>query len=425
MFKSRVVVAVFCVVFLCSSLFTCVAKADLTSSLSNPAPTELWSYIASNTTANTIRMSWSAPIVAGDAVLILNHEMYTIPNEPNLGYGPIQHWVGTLYAINAATGTKLWNFTDHSSIQSRTIVDGVAYFGANNSLYAWDAISGVQKWSYNVGAGVLCIPVVLEGVVYVGIRDQSFNCYVCALKISNGEELWKYNVAMGNYVSSLAVVDGSVYFSGPDNNVYTLKATDGAKQWKYNAGNLTSSPLVVDGTVFCGSYTDFYALSAMDGTKLWSYHAGISQETPPIVIDGVIYVNALEKNVYAFDTSNGNKLWNYSYPTRGTYMSPLFISDDLLYFSSRDTLYALNAGNGTQLWSQNVGRVVSFVVVNGAVYYNSDFGAAQPAVRSRPLWLLTALPILAQTIHSMPWVFLQIEPRFLSSHGLMQGQPQH
>ena len=58
---------------------------------------------------------------------------------------------GTLYAVDAATGSQEWAFTQPSRgvDSSPTVVDGTVYVGSyNDTLYAVDAATGEQEWAF-------------------------------------------------------------------------------------------------------------------------------------------------------------------------------------------------------------------------------------------------------------------------------------
>ena len=78
-----------------------------------------------------------------------------------------------LYALNAATGTKLWNypmeFLGYSLYSSPAVANGVVYVGSyDHNLYALNAQTGALLWSYDTGDVVESSPAIANGVVYVG-----------------------------------------------------------------------------------------------------------------------------------------------------------------------------------------------------------------------------------------------------------------
>lgn len=86
------------------------------------------------------------------------------------------------------------------------------------------------------------------------------------------EAIWKFASGPSDhpYISTPAVVDGSIYFGSGDKNVYALDAKTGEERWRFATNNVNSSPAVVDGTVYIGSDDkNFYALDAKTGVELW------------------------------------------------------------------------------------------------------------------------------------------------------------
>ncbi|MDF1555670.1 MAG: PQQ-binding-like beta-propeller repeat protein [Deferrisomatales bacterium] len=86
---------------------------------------------------------------------------------------------GWIYAIDAATGRKKWDFQTHSRVNSTpTPHDGVIFVGSmDNFLYALGADDGELVWRAPFGSkffkqisygGVRASPVIHDGAVYVG-----------------------------------------------------------------------------------------------------------------------------------------------------------------------------------------------------------------------------------------------------------------
>ena len=383
----------FCVVagliftfFLSSLLFVPFTDADspiLNSSTSQSGennsamiPKELWNFTATNTTANTIRISWARPMVAKGVVYITASETYTIPNEnyhDHFGFGPPQHTLGTVYALNIYSGAKLWNLTARASIRSSTIIDGVAYICAGSNLYALDAVSGAQIWMYSIGGDILWSSAVINGVLYIGVHGSDYNCYVCALKVTNGDELWKYNAGWGVSVSYPAIDDTAVYFGtfSASNHYYAVNSTNGDELWSFPVdSHVQASSTIANDIVYFASNNYLYALNAENGEKLWSYPATFTQESSPIVVDGIVHINGGDSEVYALDASNGNKLWNFT--TSNMFLPSLTVNDGVVYASSGGNLYALNAADGAQIWNYNTGgTTVSPTITKGAIYFKS------------------------------------------------------
>ena len=61
---------------------------------------------------------------------------------------------GKVYALNASTGTQIWNYTTENSeyyeyITSPAVANGVVYVGSDDGkVYALNASTGTQIWNY-------------------------------------------------------------------------------------------------------------------------------------------------------------------------------------------------------------------------------------------------------------------------------------
>jgi outer membrane protein assembly factor BamB len=234
---------------------------------------------------NTFADGWSSPAVVDGVVYIGESGYYTELN----GHRIDRVLWGGVFALNASSGDKLWNYGINGFVESSpAVVNGVVYVGSSdNHVYALNATNGAQLWNYPTGGGASS-PAVVDGVVYVTAGNNFY-----ALNASNGKKLWNYTTGSG--ASSPAVANGVVYIGFGDDSLYALNATNGDKLWNYTAASGYSSPAVVGDVVYFGSGDSLYALNANNGDKLWNYTGGGSS---PVVADGVVYFG-LGSRVYA------------------------------------------------------------------------------------------------------------------------------
>jgi outer membrane protein assembly factor BamB len=143
-------------------------------------------------------------------------------------------------------------------------------------------------------------------------------------------------------------------------------------KWTYTTGGSVSSPpVVVDGVVYVGSSDgSVYALYASTGALQWSYATGGGiTYSSAAVANGVVYVGSTDGNVYALDAKTGAKQWSYTTGGPVSYSSPA-VANGVLYVAGGGNMYALNARTGGLLWIFNLGypRGSSIGVANGVVY---------------------------------------------------------
>ncbi|MBX0286439.1 PQQ-binding-like beta-propeller repeat protein [Halomicroarcula sp. F28] len=168
--------------------------------------------------------------------------------------------------------------------------------------------------------------------------------------------------------------------TGPDQMGPTEAVT---KRWSATAeGYSSSAPAVVNGVLYMGSGgTDneggtASAFSATDGRKLWQFETERPIYSSPVVDDGTVYIGTgwADKpgKVYALSATAGTEAWSSA--VEGVFYGSLAVQDGTVYARSNDdTLYALNAAEGSEQWTFD-GIVSSPTVADGTVYASSASG---------------------------------------------------
>src|SRR5665647_1838846 len=139
------------------------------------------------------------------------------------------------------------------------------------------------------------------------------------------------------------------------------EAAGGASGWKFRA-DAANTGVYDDGGV------------RPSNVQKWSYTTGGIVYSSPAISNGMVYVGSYDGNVYALNAADGTKVW--SYVTGGTASSPA-VANGLVYIGGTDGyIYALNAADGTKLWSYWIGYgnagFSSPAVDNGVVYVGSQ-----------------------------------------------------
>lgn len=128
----------------------------------------------------------------------------------------VGHANGTMYALNAETGEQLWSYTVDQIgpcsvylslgcllASSAAVENGIVYFGSGNGfVYALDAATGALQWKTqigdpNLGYAVYASPAVYKGRVYVGVASAYDTPCVPgrldALDATTGAPIWKFD----------------------------------------------------------------------------------------------------------------------------------------------------------------------------------------------------------------------------------------
>jgi outer membrane protein assembly factor BamB len=138
---------------------------------------------------------------------------------------------GIVYALNLATGAKVWEFSIRTDApvnngparSTPALVGNRLYLGYGSGTYALDAVSGAKVWRTQTDRAVevTASPAVSgaagDQVVFVADVDGK----VYALRASDGAKLWSY--ATGSLIySSVAVSGGKIYVGSTDNFLYAF-----------------------------------------------------------------------------------------------------------------------------------------------------------------------------------------------------------
>ena len=225
------------------------------------------------------------------------------------------------YALDPRDGAVRWRLPDGAT--PGVVADGSLYGYTQQAVFAWDAQSGKQLWSYPLPDLIGNVPAVVNGVVYVGdIGD-----------------------------SPPAATPGQ-----PD--TFALDARTGKLLWQASTGIGSGSPLVVGGAVYVGGFGPaMFALDATNGHIVWRDNMAHARPSTPATRNGVIYFTA--DGVYAVSAANGRIRWRQALGAdQSIAFTDVALARGALYFgrtngSGVSALYALNSSDGSILWHRD------------------------------------------------------------------------
>lgn len=195
-----------------------------------------------------------------------------------------------LYAVDALTGEVQWmqTISRHPIWATPVVVGDVIYVASlDHTLYARDRASGEPLWEQDLGAMLAGTPAVADGVLYIG----TFNKEVVALDVSGRRPVEKWRAPAENAVwGGPTVRDGVVYFSDLSGGLYAVDAASGAQKWRVTPGGLLrASPAIAGDLLFIGDKDGrLHARRLADGSEAWTREvAGGGQlYASPLVIPG-------------------------------------------------------------------------------------------------------------------------------------------
>ena len=190
------------------------------------------------------------------------------------------------------------------------------------------------------------------------------------------------------------MVFGSV---DPDNSVYALNATTGAKVWTYRTNKTTanddvgaaptiSAPGVngfADGVVYItGKNKISYALDLTTGKLIWQHALAIGRAgdiAGSALAGNTVYVDS-DTGVYALNATTGAQVWHVL-PKAGIYASPAITGPAgqqvVITANLAGHIFALNPATGATLWTQQPTKAAywsSPTISQGTIYITARNG---------------------------------------------------
>ena len=276
-----------------------------------------------------------------------------------------------------------------------------AQISGAESVVVLDGANQRILWRMETEGRINFTPAIGDSVLYLLLNETEAyrirSQYVVALRLSDGEELWRFETGVmdryeSSYQSSPIFADGRVIFGSRDGYVYALNSVDGSLIWKTKTGeDIRSTPATDGSQVIIGSEEgDLYALDAQSGEIRWSFPTGYSILSIPSMDDEAVYIGGREgvvalrledgvlkwefetsqeirstplpadssvfvgttQGVFALDRDTGEQRWTFGTPLSSN-SSPILVGD-FVYISSNNQLFALSAESGKFEWTLGV-----------------------------------------------------------------------
>lgn len=194
---------------------------------------------------------------------------------------------GSFYAIDIRSGKLRWEFTGVKGyIETRPLIyDGKVLFGAwDNNLYALDKATGKKLWSWDANltrmhfSPAAVWPVAADGRVFVTAPDRMMS----AINATTGETLWRTNQSVVRETIGLSGDKQRLYSKTMQDSLVCYAASSEPKElWACNVGfgyeHAPSMPVEKDGVVFGSTRSGLiFAVDAFTGKLLWKHKVGNS-----------------------------------------------------------------------------------------------------------------------------------------------------
>jgi outer membrane protein assembly factor BamB len=252
---------------------------------------------------------------------------------------------GNLTAIDTATHGEAWTVALATTISSSpAVADGVLVINAEDTVYALDPVTGTTLWTFeNGGDGGYTIEssaAIVDGIVFTTSIGGDGGTSLWALDAATGDEIWSYEPSQAG-LGTPAYHDGTVYAGGPGGLV-AVDAETGEEVWASPVGDVFSAPAVGDDLIIAHTNRDLVAVDAATGDEVWRADTGGSWSAPTLV-DDVVYIGsngmAFQQSVQLLDAATGEQIARIE--GFGSVNSPVVVTGGAAYAATAKGLIAI------------------------------------------------------------------------------------
>jgi outer membrane protein assembly factor BamB len=83
-------------------------------------------------------------------------------------------------------------------------------------------------------------------------------------------------------------------------------------------------------------------------------HTDGAYATTPVIVNGVVYAQDLDSNVFAISLATGRVLWKHAYNSPNGGLDGVTVAGGIVYTATAAAAVALDAATGKQLWSRSL-----------------------------------------------------------------------
>ncbi|MEY7850053.1 PQQ-binding-like beta-propeller repeat protein [Natrarchaeobius sp. A-rgal3] len=236
-------------------------------------------------------------------------------------------------------------------------------FGADlqNTGYQPDGDGPVEdvevRWRLEGGDSFVSSPAVVDGTVYAGCRDG----YLYAVDAETGSTEWAVELNK-RITPPPTVIDGIVYVSshGVPNKLHALEADSGEQLWEEELENTTQTPVPYGDNLYVFYPGWLLSIDRKSGESSVLFKDYGRTPDLPAIADGMVFGGGSHSFV-AYNIERQELKWEFE-NENSDFMSEATpaISNETVYVGSGDTkLYAIDIQDGGEKWSFKTERPIS------------------------------------------------------------------
>ena len=301
------------------------------------------------------------------------------------------------YAVDIATGQKLWMYSTEKPVQTLPVfTDGKIIFNAGNSLYILDAGNGNEihkythpcKNTFRISNDRFAFNdshvAVSEGIAYFA----ALNGDIVAVDMEKGEKIWSVSTKkLGAVASGVNFWDDKLYYNNSAGSLCCVDIKTRQMLFQTQVRDRIFAPMYInEGKIYLGGRgCKLYCIDADNGDVIWSSHShntGTWFSGGSVSVGNTLYsCTSDECTLVAFDKNTGE--FQRIYPTEtNAYTQPLLNGENVIvaatnvYSFNQSYIMEFDTKNHTKLWQASLdeGVLSSPAIYEGVMYFGSDSG---------------------------------------------------
>lgn len=189
----------------------------------------------------------------------------------------------SLFSLDTKTGRQIWVYNRQETTTKMTVrggsrptySNGVIYSGfSDGALVAVNATTGTPLWEVTLNRNsrfkdIDATPILDDDSIYINSYDDKLYC----LSKANGSILWKYNTGGA---TAPVMMGNKIYFSTSAGSIISLNKKTGNLEWKKDdIEGIATEPIIVKGLLIFGeSQGSLKALDLLTGTTKATFDPG-------------------------------------------------------------------------------------------------------------------------------------------------------
>ncbi|MBD3299559.1 MAG: PQQ-binding-like beta-propeller repeat protein [candidate division Zixibacteria bacterium] len=217
-----------------------------------------------------------------------------------------------------------------------TVVGDWVYVGScAGTMYAFDAVTGVIRWSHDAETeGATQFhghPVVVDSILIFGTDEgHESRGSLYAVNRLTGKVLWRCDWQTG-LTSDIVRLDSLLYLTTQSDVMHAIQMRDGSTKWSFATAytntdtaavagerfikRVKTDPLIYqDAVIFPGRDNVVYALDAATGDRVWSDTIDADMSTQLFLDEDVIVVGTHDGQLIGLDADDGKTAFEHTLP---------------------------------------------------------------------------------------------------------------